>query len=1061
MLIEGDVCEGHISPRTRRQNRNLTMFPRNDINSAGLWTTLFVCTLAYSICLGAVPNDESRDEAGQILAETGVQGGLVVHLGCGDGRLTAALGAGEQFLVHGLDTDKASVRRARESVLGTGSYGRVSITAYDGEHLPYADNMVNLLVASQMEDVAVDEINRVLVPGGAAYVDVGGIWKRTIKPWPAEMGQWSHHVHGADGNPVTPDRLVGPPQQVQWLAGPKWQRAHDTDANVNALVSAGGRVFYMVDEAPIGLPGDNDLPDRWLLAARDAFNGVLLWKVPVEKWGWREYKDTHYRTPHDVIPVNVHRRVVATDEHVYATLGIGAPVSRLNADTGEVQHTYAATIGTREILHDNGELILTVPGEAGLKVVVLNAATGDIEWANADEYAGTSKETGKLKIDKQAVLNTAADGDSICFMDLAEVVCLDRRTGDPRWRAKPEASGPELWAGTLILHDGVVLYAEHGKLTALAAKDGARLWVREAKQPGGLWFSWKDVFVIDGLVWTWGPSEGKLVSEAHGHDLTTGEVKQRVPLGPVFKVDHHHRCYRNKATSKFIIASRRGAEFIDLEGGPHTVNNWVRGICHLGMMPANGLLYAPPEPCKCYWYERVSDFCALAPWVPLESASAPLGPLPGPAMGQAEGPKAGADDWPAFRADSARSGSTGSKLPEQLEPVWEASLSGGPSAPIAVGDRVYVAAVDTHTIHALDAATGQEVWHYTAGGRVDSPPTYAHGKLVFGAADGWVTCLRATDGAGVWRFRAAPRERLVGAFSQLESAWPVHGSVVVHDDMVYFAAGRSSYLDGGIHVYGLALESGRLRHHANLQGPEVDLANENWFDGYNDPGGRGALSDILQINEGLICMRNQVFDGKLELQAEPAPAHLQPMGGFLDDTYFKRYYWFYGTPMHRNVYAAMAKPEITEEQMVIALSQLLVQDEEALYGMRMFDSMKLLNAYNFFVPGQEGYLLFKVAPGEGKPKWSERVPIRVRAMAATPGRLVIAGAPDVVDPADPLGAFEARKGGRLRLISTADGSTLEEHEFDSPPAFNGVAVARGRVIVSLEDGRLACLGSTE
>ena len=54
-------------------------------------------------------------------------------------------------------------------------------------------------------------------------------------------------------------------------------------------------------------------------------------------------------------------------------------------------------------------------------------------------------------------------------------------------------------------------------------------------------------------------------------------------------------------------------EFIELAGGPHSVNNWVRGICHLGMMPANGLLYAPPEPCKCYWYERVSDFCALAP----------------------------------------------------------------------------------------------------------------------------------------------------------------------------------------------------------------------------------------------------------------------------------------------------------------------------------------------------------------------------------------------------------------------------------------------------------------
>ena len=46
-------------------------------------------------------------------------------------------------------------------------------------------------------------------------------------------------------------------------------------------------MFYIMDEAPISLPGDHALPDKWCLAARDAFNGVLLWKVPIERWGWR------------------------------------------------------------------------------------------------------------------------------------------------------------------------------------------------------------------------------------------------------------------------------------------------------------------------------------------------------------------------------------------------------------------------------------------------------------------------------------------------------------------------------------------------------------------------------------------------------------------------------------------------------------------------------------------------------------------------------------------------------------------------------------------------------
>jgi len=209
-----------------------------------------------TITNGMASEDAKRDLILRALSKA--QGGVIVHLGCGDGSLTAALRTNDRFLVHGLDTNFAGVQRARENVLRAGDYGNVSVAVYDGRHLPYSDNMVNLLVASRLDQVDMSEVMRVLVPGGAAYVNKNGTWETCIKPWSTEMGQWSHHLHGADGNPVTPDRLVDTPKRLKWLAGPKWQRAHDTDANVNALVSAGGRVFYMVDEAPIGLPGDND-----------------------------------------------------------------------------------------------------------------------------------------------------------------------------------------------------------------------------------------------------------------------------------------------------------------------------------------------------------------------------------------------------------------------------------------------------------------------------------------------------------------------------------------------------------------------------------------------------------------------------------------------------------------------------------------------------------------------------------------------------------------------------------------------------------------------------------
>ena len=37
-------------------------------------------------------------EATQILATSGIEGGLIVHLGCGDGELTTALGAGDGII---------------------------------------------------------------------------------------------------------------------------------------------------------------------------------------------------------------------------------------------------------------------------------------------------------------------------------------------------------------------------------------------------------------------------------------------------------------------------------------------------------------------------------------------------------------------------------------------------------------------------------------------------------------------------------------------------------------------------------------------------------------------------------------------------------------------------------------------------------------------------------------------------------------------------------------------------------------------------------------------------
>ena len=47
-------------------------------------------------------------------------------------------------------------------------------------------------------------------------------------------------------------------------------------------------------------------------------------------------------------------------------------------------------------------------------------------------------------------------------------------------------------------------------------------------------------------------------------------------------------------------------------------------------------------------------------------------------------------------------------------------------------------------------------------------------------------------------------------YDGLESAWPVHGSVLHHDGKIWLVAGRSSYLDGGMRLYRVSLPSGEL-----------------------------------------------------------------------------------------------------------------------------------------------------------------------------------------------------------------------------------------------------------
>jgi hypothetical protein len=75
--------------------------------------TMFICILPIASILFVVRPQQrvQQHTAKQILYATGVKGGLIVHVGCGDGKLTAALRASDGYLIHGLDADARNVEK--------------------------------------------------------------------------------------------------------------------------------------------------------------------------------------------------------------------------------------------------------------------------------------------------------------------------------------------------------------------------------------------------------------------------------------------------------------------------------------------------------------------------------------------------------------------------------------------------------------------------------------------------------------------------------------------------------------------------------------------------------------------------------------------------------------------------------------------------------------------------------------------------------------------------------------------------------------------------------------
>ncbi|MHC4370283.1 MAG: outer membrane protein assembly factor BamB family protein, partial [Planctomycetota bacterium] len=537
------------------------------------------------------------------------------------------------------------------------------------------------------------------------------------------------------------------------------------------------------------------------------------------------------------------------------------------------------------------------------------------------------------------------------------------------------------------------------------------------------------------------------------------------------------------------------------------IHHWVRGGCFYGMMPCNGIVYATPNACACYYQSKLAGFNALAPALQRElPAPSDADRLQrGPAYNKIEDRKSqieNPNDWPTYRHDAARSGHLKGNVPSKLKRAWELEVGGRVTQPVIADGKLFVASVDTHTVHAADATSGEKLWSYTAGGRVDSPPTFYEGRVLFGSADGWVYCLRVSNGALAWRFRAAPHDLRTMSYEQLESVWPVSGSVLIRDGIAYALAGRSAFLDGGMRMLRLDPLTGKKLSETILDDRDP-RTGENLQSRIQKKKMPVALPDVLSSDGNFVYMRSQRFnmDGRRAV-IDPEPqtdqggegTHLFCPTGFLDSSWFHRTYWIYG----KNAGEGWAEWSVPAR--LVPAGRILAFDDDNVYGYgrhpqylcnssvleyrlfaadKKYDPARAARVNKAKIPQNTTNWKNRAARDESElsavsRKWMiEKPPVIARAMVLAGGTLFVAGPPDVVDEEKIWGrtlepdvqaklkaqsaALTGRNGSLLWAVSAVDGEKLAQYELESVPAWDGMAAANGRLYLSMKDGRVLCM----
>ncbi len=990
----------------------------------------------------------------------GISGGLLTQIGSEDLNSTVELSQGGRFLIHLLEVDDEKVKEKRQYLSEKGLNGVISVDSlYKKSSLPYTENLVNAIwIKNELpQSIPLKELMRVLTPNGVLLIQKIGMevaqlqeqgfenieevkfqnrsWLRAKKPWPKEMDEWSHPRHSPSANAVSKDQLVGPPRRVRWLAGP-WEE-------LSSMVTASGRLYY------IGL------------LTRDAFNGLRLWERPLDlspaAGGY------HFRRAKGSVPP------VAGGKYLF--IFDKDKVLALDGASGKVLHEYPTKGQPTQFLYKDGRLLVISKN----LIESFDVKSESLNWAQKTNDPRAVVIGEKLVA---YIQGEARKGEKV------EAVVLEEETGSLLWR---KDSYP--WLASVkhvVYHEGKLAYevssfndnSPGNSLHVLASSNGSSLFDHHFPPAMSHWRQARAIFIKDqAWVLTGGrvPNQPKVKGEKPKRktkylkpklasiNLETGQVERNLSAGLA-------HCFPPVATQKYFLSGEM--DLTDLKTGKVDANRITKAACgrDTGWVPANGLLYVAPKHCVCW--PMLRGYAALAPARPngnpanrdLKDIEFSLTRNEGINLGEDSLSISSEDDWPSYRHDGWRSSSTLAKGPNSLKVIWSSELgsvavkgplsedwsenpfSNGPiTAPVIANGKVVVARPDAQEVVALNSRSGKEEWRFPVSGRVDTAPTLHKGMCLFGSRNGYVYCLRLSDGNLMWKFKAAPLEERIVTYGQLESPWPVPGSVLLVNDVAYFAAGRQSFADGGILVFAVEPKSGK-----KLWVKRLNTVPQKGF--YNSSGLEFDNFDLLHRQGEGVAMSRWEFsrkDGSMTVKPWQAYAKLNTGKA---SAWVPQGSWSYA-PRHMR----RTKEHTRKRPLVAFRDNTLIgclQGMETLFRRdfkidkdEKFDT-KWLTGWKLGSESRAGRSPWQANRLARRAKWV--VPVFNNSKAETKGRiegLVLAG--------DRI--FTANTNGSLQVRSTVDGKLLDQIPIPVP-LWDGLAVTEKRIYLSTKDGSVLCIG---